>query len=269
MQELSTEGVCVRVWDWSETSQTASILTRDVGVVRVIAKGSKREKSDYSGGLEPATCGRLTARLKPGDGLSLLTSWDLSEIYPTIRRSLSAFHSALAMMDIIHHALSEQDPHPPVFDATVAALRGLTGELHADRAALLTLAASVLSETGHGPELDADVRTGETMGEARTLTFYPHLGGIAHEPSASGNLAKPAAGGPGEDRNTALAWRVRGETVTLLRAVRSHGHDAAIAGEPASVERAARLLGSYFREVFQCDPPALRACLGLAGGDGA
>lgn len=267
MREISGDAVCVRVWDWSETSQTASIFTRESGVVRVIAKGSKREKSDYSGGLEPATCGRFTARLKAGEGLSLLTSWDLAEIFPAVRRSLSAFHAALAMMDLVHHALQEQDPHPSVYDALVAGLRGLSGAAHEDRAALLTLSASVLFGTGHGPELDADVRTGEAVGEARTLAFYPHLGGIAHEAGGAAELAKPVAGG--DDRNAALAWRVRGETVALLRAIRSQGHEAALAGEPASVERAARLLGSYFREVFQCDPPALRASLGLASGDGA
>ncbi len=267
MREISGEAVCVRVWDWSETSQTAALLTRELGVVRVIAKGSKREKSDYSGGLEPATCGRFTARLKAGEGLSLLTSWDLSEIFPAVRRSLSAFHSALAMMDLVHHALQEQDPHAPVYDALLAALRGMSGVPHEDRAALLTLAASVLFETGHGPELDADVRTGEAMGQARTLAFHPHLGGVAHETGGAADLAKPTAGR--DDRNAALTWRVRAETVELLRAIRRDGHGAAIAGEPASVERAARLLGSYFREVFQCDPPALRASLGLASGDGS
>jgi len=97
MQEISTEGVCVRVWDWSETSQTASILTRDLGVVRVIAKGSKREKSDYSGGLEPATCGRLTARLKPGDGLSkgaLLRALKDGRCFATEDKNLSVWFSA-------------------------------------------------------------------------------------------------------------------------------------------------------------------------------
>lgn len=266
MREISGEGVCVRVWEWSETSQTASILTRELGIVRVIAKGSKREKSDYSGGLEPATCGRFTALLKAGDGLSLLTSWDLAEIFPAVRRSLSAFHAALAMMDMVHHALHEQDPHPLVFDALLDGLRAMTGDPHADRCAMLTLASAVLLDTGHGPELGVDVRTGEPLGEARTLAFYPHLGGLSRDVGDDGvRDALHAATGHDGDRDAGLVWRVRSETVMLLRGVRERGHEAAIEGDPAAAERALRLLGSYFREVFQCDPPALGAALGLAG----
>jgi recombinational DNA repair protein (RecF pathway) len=265
MREISGEGICVRVWDWSETSQTASLLTREFGVVRVIAKGSKREKSDYSGGLEPATCARFTARLKAGEGLSLLTSWDLAEIFPAVRRSLSAFHAALAMMDMIHHALHEQDPHPPVFDALLDGLRSMTGAAHADRCAMLTLASAVLLDTGHGPEIAVDVRTGEPLNEARTLAFYPHLGGLSRD-LEDGPRGTPAASTSHDgERDAGLVWRVRAETVTLLRAVRERGYAAAISGDPASAERALRLLGSYFREVFQCDPPALGAALGLAG----
>lgn len=49
MPPVSDDAVCIRHWDWSETSQTVSLFTRGHGLVRALAKGSKRPKSPYSG----------------------------------------------------------------------------------------------------------------------------------------------------------------------------------------------------------------------------
>ena len=44
MQTIEDNAFCLRRWDFSETSQTASLLTRDHGVLRGLAKGAKRPK---------------------------------------------------------------------------------------------------------------------------------------------------------------------------------------------------------------------------------
>lgn len=236
------DAVCIRHWDWSETSQTVSLFSREHGVVRCVAKGSRREKSDYSGGLELATRGEMAASIKREGQLSNLTAWDLQEVFPEIRSSLSAFTHAMAMLDAVHHCLEPLDPHPGLFDALVRGLRSLASPA-ARRPALTVLLWTALDETGHRPELFADASTGADLApltEGAVLTFSPRAGGL---------VAGAVRDGP--------AWRVRAETVDLLRLIASGVWPDPDARDPATFERAARLLGWYFREVFGVEPPAL------------
>ncbi|MFZ2875105.1 MAG: DNA repair protein RecO [Phycisphaerales bacterium] len=236
------DAVCIRHWDWSETSQTVSLFSRGHGVVRCVAKGSRREKSDYSGGLELATRGEMAAFIKREGQLSNLTAWDLQEVFPDVRCSLSAFTHAMAMLDVVHHCLEPLDPHPGVFDALVLGLRALA-DTGARRPALTVVLWTALDETGHRPELFADASSGADLApltEGAVLTFSPRAGGL---------VAGAVRDGP--------AWRVRAETVDLLRLIASGVWPDPDARDPATFERAARLLGWYFREVFGVEPPAL------------
>jgi len=239
---VTDQGVCIRQWDWSETSQTVSIFGRGIGIVRGIAKGAKRENARFSGGLEVMTRGEFIASMKPTEGLTLLTAWDLQETFPAARQSLSAFYAGMTMLDLIHHALREQDPHPDLFDALLVALRGL-GSPASDRMSLLKLLWAVLSETGHQPELVRDVVTASELAPARSYAFNARMGGITKDDQG---------GGQG-------VWRVRAETVDLLRTVAAG--TAAEGADVAGVERATKLLGLYFREVFACELPSMKMWL--------
>lgn len=242
------DAVCIRHWDWSETSQTVSLFSREHGIVRCVAKGSRRERSDFSGGLELATRGEMAVSLKRDGQLSNLTAWDLQEIFPQVRSSLSAFTHAMAMLDVVHHCLEPLDPHPGLFDALVRGLRSLT-DPPAQRPALAVVLWTALDDTGHRPELFVDAATGAELpppSDAGVRTFSPRAGGL---------VAGAVRDGP--------AWRVRAETVELLRLIASGVWPDPDARDPATVERAARLLGWYFREVFGVEPPALAPFLTL------
>ena len=257
MPTVRDEAVCIRQWDWSETSQTVSLFGRQTGVVRAIAKGSKRENSRFSGGLEVLTRGEFLANIKPGsgEGLALLTAWDLQETFPATRASLSAFYAGMAMLDLIHHAVHDSDPHPGLYDALVVGLRQLGGAA-GDGAALLALLWAVLAETGHTPELWRDVRAGVPLSAAASYAFTPRLGGLVVDESAVGGGA-----GRASEPTPGPVWRVRGETVELLRRVAGQGGLNGQSIDQATATRAARLLAMYFREVFSCDPPALARLL--------
>ncbi len=255
MSAIQDLGICIRQWDWSETSQVVCVLGRETGLVRAVAKGSRRPKARYSGGLEVPSAGEFQARLKQGEGLSLLTSWDLSETFPRARTSLSAFHTALALVDVAFHSLEHADPHPAVFDELLATLRAVGESDRTDRIALLWFLWCVLSETGHRPELTIDVRTGGALGPESDWAFAPQLGGFV-------SSAIPDAG-------TGPLWRTRATTARLLRTLPSEfgkqGLSVFVAGAPSdrveTERRAARLLAQYFVEVFHCEPDALVTCL--------
>ena len=251
MPVVFDEAVCIRQWDWSETSQTVSLFSRNLGVVRGLAKGSRRENAAFSGGIEVITRGEAGIIIKNDpDTLATLTHWDLRETFAPIRNSLPAFYAGMAIADIVHHAIRDHDPHPGLFDSMLASLRvlGTAGP----NAALMMFLWATLTETGYRPELSADARAGTQLDLAADapLAFSPRLGGFF-------TLAT------GERAEELGAWRVRAETLRLLVLV-SRGNAISSGGDNAlPVERAARLLAAYLREVIGTDIAALAPALGL------
>jgi DNA repair protein RecO (recombination protein O) len=232
------QAICIRVWDWSETSQTVSLFGRQTGVIRGVAKGAKRENARFSGGLEVMTRGEFIASIKNTENLAVLTAWDLQETFPAARASLSAFYAGMSMLDLVHHAVKDHDPHPGLYDALIASLREL-GEPERDRSALLWFLWTVLVETGHQPEVFHDAAGGD-LAAARSYAFSARLGGLTRDSQQGDGV-----------------WRVRAETVELMRGLAAGAPE----GDSATVERATKLLALYFREVFACELPSMRSLL--------
>jgi recombinational DNA repair protein (RecF pathway) len=146
----------------------------------------------------------------------------------------------MTLLEAAQSCVQPLDPHPGVFDALNAALEGLTGAREVDVACVAAFLWRALDDTGHKPELDHDVNSGEALAEAATYAFSPRLGGLV------------------ADAGLHDAWRVRAETVETLR-----GMDAGreMGAGRAAHERAARLLASYLRELIGRDLPAAMAYL--------
>ncbi|MBX3377259.1 MAG: DNA repair protein RecO [Phycisphaeraceae bacterium] len=245
MPSTRDQALCIRHWDWSETSQTVSLFTRDHGVIRGIAKGAKRDKAPFSGGIELLTRGEVVAILKPSSDLATITAWDLQETFPGLTRSLEAFHSAMYIADVARHSLHDRDPHPALFDALLTALRHLSSAELPPRKVVLRFLWATLNECGWRPELQRDVLSGAPLPNSGELAFAPSLGGFTSMPDAADSPPGPR-------------WRVRGQTLALLRTL-DHPADNA---DPASIERAGKLLNAYLTTVLGRELPAAAPLFG-------
>jgi recombinational DNA repair protein (RecF pathway) len=249
----SDEALCIRCWDWSETSQTVWLFGRELGLVRCLAKGSKRADNRFSGGIETLTRVEIQVSLRapertPG-ALATLACADLVEVFPAVRASLGAFHAGLAIADALAHGTHDADPHPRSYDAALHALRCIGVAPPAPQRDhawhLARFLWTLLDETGHAPSTTHDARSRQPLD--RTASVYclmPSQGGF----TSAGEAQSPA-------------WRVRPATLAALRVIADQASHGAPPGADvlASAERACRLLVAYFREVFACDPKALRA----------
>jgi len=236
VSNITETAICLRCWDYSETSQTVSLLTRGQGMLRGIAKGAKRPRGSFSGGFDPLTCGQLVAIVKPGRELALLTAWHLQEVFRALRQNLAANRAALYMADLTHRMLTDQDPHPDVFDALVSSMKrcGMRGE---SSRALLAFQWQILDACGYRPELQHDVVTGEPLDESsEAIGFSAQHGGTV------------------EDTGHPDRWRVRPSTINLLRSMAS----GSSIEDNESLDKANRLLACYTRELLGEEPPAMR-----------
>lgn len=223
-------GICIRHWDWSETSQTVSILTREHGLVRGLAKGARRERAPFSGGIELLTQGEVMAVRKSSSALATVTSWDLVEPYRALRERLGAFYAGMYLADLVNHLVLDSDPHPEVYASLVTGLGGLCGSAGLSAASrerlVLWFQWSILGAVGTRPDVKRDVATGGTLQQADVVCFIPGHGGFAEL---------------GEDEHR--GWKVRWSTIDALAGL----GDAPEKGEAEreSVRRAVRLLGAY------------------------
>ncbi len=246
MPTLKDDCVVLRLMDWSETSQIVVLLSRDHGKVSATAKGAKRPTpsvmAKFSGGLETLTRGEAVWITRAGRDLANLTEWDLADGYWGLRRELAAFGLGMYAVDLVHHMLHDEDPHPATFEA-LAGLLGVLGRTDAARdgaaaqAALLRFQWSVIEDAGYRPVLDAAT-------DAAVMHFSPRAGGLVD------------AGGE-------ATWRIRRETVELLRGVA--GGDDPDDRDRASIERANRLLCTYARTLLDKQLPTMSAILGEGG----
>lgn len=244
MPAVHDQGICIRHWDFSETSQTVSLFGRALGIVRGLAKGARRERGAFDGGIDLLSRGEFGAIVRPGKELATLTEWDLLEVFPRLRADLSANRSAYYMADLVGRMLQPEDPHPVLFDALVAALRTIGAARTAEEpapdgaAALLGFQWSLLVETGYRPRIEREI-------PGDVLAFSP----------AAGGLVDPADGHDGP------LWKVRLSTVECLRSAA-----AGASGRPdaASLDRANRLLAAYLRHLLGAEPPCMRLLFGDA-----
>lgn len=241
------EGICVRHWDWSETSQTVTLLTRQHGLLRCLAKGSKREKSAFSGGVELLNRASLTAIIKPNSDLATLTSWDLTGPMPHARRAFARYAAAMYAVDLVPRTVHDEDPHPGLFDALSATLDAIAGEDPCEPDAIGAWLAwfqwRLLDETGSKPELDTDVQTGEPLETAAPVGFAWDLGGLV-------GLASHARAPEG-------IARIRPGTVRVLRGLDAGAGPPELDASTDEITRAGRVLAARLRTMIGTEPPAL------------
>jgi len=231
---LIDEAICIRQWDWSETSQTVSLFCRRHGMLRGLAKGARRERGSFSGGIALLARGEIVAVTKPDRELQTLTQWTLLQMFRRPHDDLETNLYALSMADLIQRFLPPGVAQEGLFDATVLTLEHFeAGERPAP--IFLRFFFMLLRETGHEPRCEA----GEIPG-----------GFLAFD---------PAAGGIVDFRTHAKAWRMRPETAMTLAHV-ARGEPPELC-DPDAVDRAIRLLIAYARTIVNDDLTTLRLAI--------
>lgn len=228
--------VCLRQWDYSETSQTAALLCRRLGLVRVLGKGTRRPDPRFSGGLEIGTLGEAVIVPRASSALAVLAGWDLRETFRASRRDLHGYYAAMFALEVALNLLPEGEPHPAVFEALVVLLGRGASEPWANATASYLWA--VLTDTGYRPSLGEE-------GPAGPLAFA----------SAQGSIIPVS-----EARRDGRSWAVLASTAEALRRIEREGNAGSL--DPEQAERAGRLLAWYVRELVERELLTLRPLFG-------
>jgi DNA repair protein RecO (recombination protein O) len=224
----------LRSVDYSETSQVVHFLTRGCGVVRLLAKGSKRPGSASGGAIDLLSEGDLVFITHAGEGLGTLVEFTETTSHADLRREGRRLNAALYMIELLCETLAEGDPHPDVFDLLRGGLVRL-GQADAAVAAVLAYFQwRLLRHVGLLGQLETCVACGRRVagagGSARDAHFSSLQGGLLCGGCEAAATEK---------------FRVSRAALAGLAALKAAEAGRRVALPPAQAEAVNRLLGYH------------------------
>ncbi|MDZ4687643.1 MAG: DNA repair protein RecO [Planctomycetaceae bacterium] len=177
MSAEKTDGLILRVTDFSETSRIVVLFTRDFGKISALAKGGRRLKGPFESALDLLANCRIVFLRKSSSGLDLLTEAQLIARFRPQDKDLSCLYAGYYVAELLLSLTEDYDPHPQLYEAAVDALVsfGNSAEL---RRGLVRFELVMLREMGQLPEFDACVACGSPLVEGRTFGFWVSQGGL-------------------------------------------------------------------------------------------
>lgn len=169
-----TPAICIRTTDYSETSQIAHFMTRGCGVVRLLAKGSKRPKSATGGALDILSEGDLVYIPARSGSLGTLVEFAESVSHLPLRKDAGRLNIALYMIELTGELIAEGDVHEEVFDLLHSALGRLDAAESSPPAVLAYFQWRLLRHVGLLGQLTACVACGQSVTEGRGVRD-PHF----------------------------------------------------------------------------------------------
>jgi DNA repair protein RecO (recombination protein O) len=240
--------ICLRHHDYSEHSQVLSLLTRQHGLVRLIAKGLKRTtKTRVTVGVDLLEMGTVTWSAGPAASegrLSTLREWRQQESFLQIRKDLSAIVTGQYAAELLLSLLPESDPYPELFEV-LGKFLGHIGPGKDNLAALVRLMWLTLHHTGHLPQWERCGVCSGPIGEG--ASFGLNVGGAVCSGCASRTPQRVRVDPPlSAALQISRPERVPGKAFLLLDAYVTH-----LTGRPLRTHEA--ILQGFFKR--QPSPP--------------
>ncbi len=169
-----TRAVVLKRTDLGEADRLLTIYTRDLGKLRVVAKGIRKPTSRKAGHLEPFMYSQLL--IARGRTLDLVTQAETVEGFRAIREDLRLTSYAYYIVELLDKFTAEEDENAELFDLLLFALRELE-KVKAARLLLRFYELRLLAEVGYRPELFNCVHCQQTI--VPEQNFYSvRLGGV-------------------------------------------------------------------------------------------
>ena len=178
MPSVRSSALVLRTVEVFETSLVVTLFTRELGKVSGLAKGGRRLKGPFTGGLDLLGVSDIVVLHKASEALDLLTEAAPVERFTSLRGDLAALFAGYYVAELLTELTDFHDPHPKLFDAAVVTLRHL-GEPALRDLRVFRFELACLRELGLMPLLDSCAHCGaavEAVGDA--YAFGLATGGV-------------------------------------------------------------------------------------------
>ena len=114
----ATPAIVLHSMNYLETSRILRLLTRDAGVVSVLARGARNSKKRFGTALDLFAQGTAQLQLKPGRDLHTLTAFDMDHPRSGLSASLPRFSAATALGECVLRVVHDEAA-PGLFEGVV------------------------------------------------------------------------------------------------------------------------------------------------------
>ncbi len=175
---IKDQAVCLRRKDYSETSQLVTLFARASGKIRAIAKGSRRSKGRFGGGIELLSAGRILFIPAKGESsLATLSEFELQESFSGFRHRLLNLYCAQYAADLLAEFTEDQDPHEILYEAFYQTLSELE-RTEVPVKILVSFEAALLREIGLTPQWHRCCQCTRELPPNQRLYFSSSQGGM-------------------------------------------------------------------------------------------
>jgi len=222
MPVRTDHAIVLRLTDYSETSQIVTLFTAQAGLVRLIAKGSRRgTRTRFAAGLDLLEYGEVSYAPARGEaGLGTLTEWVQRDAFSGLRAELVRQYGGLYAVELVSKLTEEYDPHRELFDALLELLRRLgagprdsssDSDVPADPATLIVrFQGALLKAIGYTPILGHCMGCGQPRVRGTRAYFSSSAGGLICRDCEMNHVEKrrisPAMLDGGPTAHSAVDW---------------------------------------------------------------
>jgi DNA repair protein RecO (recombination protein O) len=179
-------GIVLRTHKLGEADRIITLLSKDHGKIRAVAKGVRKTKSRFGARLEPPT--HVDLLLYEGRELDIVTQAETIDMFAPLRDDFDLLGGALSMLEAADHVALEGEPNPQLYGMLANALRTL-----ATRDAPLVVPAfflKLLALEGYRPQVEVCVVCGT---DDTLVSWSIDEGGLRCSAHRQGNAMSPEA----------------------------------------------------------------------------
>ncbi len=197
MSLVVTDAIVLHSFAYLESSRILRLVTRDVGVRSVLARGVRRSKKRFGSALDLFAQGEAELHVKPGRELDTLGDFDVTRARPRLAEELARFTGASAIAELILR-FARDAADPGLFDTVAGALDEIALASSARvRGVTLGGAWRVLAELGVAPTIDNCAECHAAIDTSAVAVFSHPAGGVICDRCShlmrSGRSLPPAA----------------------------------------------------------------------------
>ncbi len=204
MHQVATDALVLHAFDYRESSRIVRLATHDLGIISVIARGTRSPKSKMGSSLDLFTSGVAHVRVHATRDLHTLAGFDGTRGRPELAASLARFRAASALAELCLRFGREDDGG--IVHAAITQVLDVLGA--AEGLAVATVALSgawrLVAEIGFAPSLTECASCHAPLPPTDAVTFSHRAGG-----ALCATCARQARGGrtlPADARRTLVAW---------------------------------------------------------------
>ncbi len=153
MAIVKAEGIVIRSMKMGETSKLVTLFTRELGILKVVAKGSRSSKSRFGAALEVLTVARLVYYDKENRDLQFLSQADIAEYFPNLSVDLEKWGLANACGELIFRSQADVEVKPALYPIFLETLRAMNEPEADSRACFWGFQMKLLGILGVAPNL--------------------------------------------------------------------------------------------------------------------